>query len=136
MKIKRNTFSVLLAAMLMALVLDGCAGSTNTVEACVISNTQYPGKAEIADADSQEEFETDKDIFASVYFIESPKGMGYTGRWYLDGTEVKSEQKEITTDENGVIVFSLEADKVKTGTLRFEIVYGDDVLFSKELTVQ
>jgi len=132
----RNLFLPLITVVLMASIFAGCSAGSNTVETCVISNEQYTDKAGLESAKQQQSFEADKDIFASVYFIESPKGMEYTGKWYVDGTEVKTEQKEMTTDTHGVIAFSLEADKLKTGVLRFEIVYGDDVLLSKELTVQ
>lgn len=38
-------------------------------------------------------------------------------------------------DKCGAIVFVLEADSVTVGTLKFEVVYNDDVLCSKELNV-
>lgn len=133
---QRNSILTLITVVLMASIFAGCSAGSNTVETCVISNEQYTDKVGLEGGKQQESFEADKDIFACVYFIESPKGMEYTGKWYIDGTEVKTEQKEMTTDTHGVIVFSLEADKLKTGTLRFEIVYGDDVLLSKEMTVQ
>jgi len=62
--------------------------------------------------------------------------MEYTGKWYIDGNEVKIEVQEMPTDKNGIIIFSLEADKVTTGTVKFEIVYDDDILFTRELTVK
>lgn len=135
MKIRNSGLS-LITVFLIAAIFAGCSAASNTVESCVISNEQYTDKAGLESAKQQETFEADKDIFASVYFIESPKGMEYTGKWYIDGAEVKTEQKEMTSDTHGVIVFSLAADKLQAGTLRFEIVYGDDVLLSREMTVQ
>jgi len=116
--------------------LAGCGGSTNTVETCVLSTEQYAEKTALESAVQPEYFETSQDIYASVHFIESPLGMEYTGKWYINGNEVKTETKEMTTDKSGIIIFSLEADKLTVGTVRFEIVYSDDILFTKELTVQ
>lgn len=116
--------------------LTGCGGSTNTVETCILSNEQYNDKTELESAAQPEGFETGQVIYASVRFIESPLGMEYTGKWYIDNTEVMTETKEMITDKSGVIIFMLEADKVNAGTMRFEILHGDYVLFSKELSVQ
>lgn len=116
--------------------LTGCWGSTNTVETCVISTEQYRGKDALESALPPESFAAGQDIFASIRFIESPLGMEYTSKWYIDGEEVKSEEKEMTTDRSGIIVYSLTADEVTAGIMRFEILHGDDVLCSKELTVK
>ena len=62
--------------------------------------------------------------------------MEYTANWYLDGTEIKTDVQETTTDMAGVIVYSLEADQVAVGTLKFEITYNDDILCSLELIVE
>ena len=116
--------------------LTSCIGSSNTVETCVLSNKQYNDKTELESAEQPENFEAGRDIYASVRFIESPLGMEYTGKWYLNDEEIKSETKAMVTNRCGIIIFSLEADKVTAGKIRFEIRYGDDVLFSKELSIQ
>jgi len=116
--------------------LTSCIGSSNTVETCVVSNEQYNDKTELESAEQPENFEAGRDIYASVRFIESPLGMEYTGKWYLNDEEIKSETKAMVTNRCGIIIFSLEADKVTAGKIRFEIRYGDDVLFSKELSIQ
>jgi len=135
---KKIKTTVLLFVMfsLLIITLTGCGSSTNTVETCVLSNEQYTDKADLESAAQPEDFEAGQDIYASVRFIESPLGMEYTGKWYMDDTEVKTETKEMITDKSGIIIFTLEADKVTAGTVRFEILHGDDVLFSKELSVQ
>lgn len=134
---KIKTASLLFVVlMLLATSLTGCGGSTNTVEICVLSNEQYTDKADLESAAQPEDFEVGQDIYASVRFIESPLGMEYTGKWYIDDVEVKTETKEMITDKSGIIIFTLEADKVTAGTVRFEILHGDDILFSKELSVQ
>jgi len=122
--------------VLLLTLLTACGGSANTVETCVISTAPYTEKDALESASQPESFEAGQDIFASVRFIESPLGMEYTGIWYIDGKEIKVEEKEMTTDKSGIIVYSLTADKVIAGIVRFEILHGDDVLYSKELPVQ
>jgi len=136
MKKIKTTVLLFVVFSLLITTLTGCGGSTNTVETGVLSNEQYTDKADLESAVQPEDFEVGQDIYASVRFIESPLGMEYTSKWYIDDTEVKTEIKEMITDKSGIIIFTLEADKVTAGTVRFEIVHGDDVLFSKELSVQ
>ncbi len=129
-------FSVLLlfAVLLMAL-LSGC-GQLDTVESFVVASTPYDQNAAIENAAQPEKVSVNKAVYASVYFIESPKGMEYTAKWYLDDTVIKIDTQKTTTNMAGVIVYTLEADKVAAGTLKFEITYGDDILCSKELAVE
>lgn len=131
---KRTKMFLLVTAILLAVFLSGC-GQKNTVEAFVVSTVQYTEKADIESAAQPGQVEAGVDIYASVYFIESPEGMEYTGKWYIDGTEIKSDPQKTTMDKCGAIVFVLEADSVTVGTLKFEVVYNDDVLCSKELNV-
>ena len=127
MKVFKNFSAFLLIAALLMMLMTGC-GQQNTVESFVVSNSPFEEKAEKV-------FENEP-VYASVYFIESPKGMEYTANWYLDGTEIKTDVQETTTDMAGVIVYSLEADQVAVGTLKFEITYNDDILCSLELIVE
>jgi len=136
MKELKTTAFLFAVFSFLIISLTGCGGSTNTVETCVLSHEQYSEKDDLENASQPEYFEAGHDIFASVRFIESPLGMAYTGKWYIDGSEVKIEPKEMVTDKSGIIIFSLEADEVIAGMVRFEILYNDDVLFSKELAVQ
>jgi PBP1b-binding outer membrane lipoprotein LpoB len=121
--------------VLTAVLFTGCGSSNNTVETCVVSTEQYTEKAALESASQPESFKTGQDIFASVRFIESPLGMKYTGKWYIDDAEIKTEEKETATDKSDIIIYSLPSHEVTAGTLRFEILYGDDVLYTKELPV-
>lgn len=138
MNIKK--YVLLLSAMLTLFIatFTGCSSiaATNTVETCVISHEQYSKKSDLESAVQPDHFEANQNIYASVYFIESPLGMEYVARWTADGNEIKMEAKKMQSDRHGIIVFSLEAEYVKTGTILFEIVYGDDVLLTKEILVQ
>ncbi len=134
----KNKIMVLLPVMMVvvAFILAGCDGITNTVGTCIVSGEQYTEKAALKSAEQPESVKAGQEVYASVRFIESPLGMEYTGKWYMDNTEVKTETKETTKDKTDIIIYVLEADNVNEGILRFEITYGDDVLFSKELSVQ
>lgn len=135
MKVTKKFSAFLLIAVLLTALMAGC-GQVNTVESFVVSNSPYEQKAAIEDATQPEKVSVNEAVYASVYFIESPKGMDYTAKWYLDDTEIKTDTQETTTDMAGVIVYSLEADKVTAGTLKFEITYDGDILCSKELIVE
>jgi len=122
---------ILIASMLMS-----CFGNMNTVETCVLSNVPYNDKAGLERAKQLESLEASRNIYASVHFIESPLGMEYTTKWYVNGNEVKTETKAMATNRQGIIIYPLEADRVVAGKIRFEILYHTKVLFSKELSVQ
>ncbi|WP_455618202.1 hypothetical protein [Eisenbergiella sp.] len=135
MKTLKKLFLLGMAVLMITVSLAGC-GQPNTVEGLVVSNEQFTEKEDIEGATQTEQVSAGEDVYASVYFIESPKGMEYTGKWYINGEEVKSDPQETTTDMSGAIVYQLEADSVKEGTLKFEVVYSDEVLSSKELTIK
>ena len=136
MRKNKNEILLFVVFMLWITTLAGCIGNTNTVETCVLSNEQYNDKAKLESAEQSENFEAGRDIYASVRFIESPLGMEYIGKWYIDGNEIKTETKAMVTNRCGILIFTLEADKVTVGKIRFEILYRSDRLFSKELSVQ
>ena len=126
---------LLLAIFIFGLGLAAC--DSNTVQQYVVANKQYTSEADLKDAVQPDSLTAGEEIYASVYFIESPLGMEYTARWSLDGKEISSEKKAMTTDDKkGILVYSLSADQVKTGKLKFEILYGNDILCTKEFTVQ
>jgi hypothetical protein len=127
---------VLSSAMLLFMLALTACGKINTIDKYIVANEPYAQQSEIEKASQQDHLSVGKSVYASVYFIESPKGMKYTGKWFVDDIEMKSETQETITDKSGVIVYTLDADKVKKGTLKFEVVYRDDVLCSKELAVQ
>ena len=133
---RRNRNWLFVVCMFSIATLTDCIDNSNTVETCVVSNEQYNDKTELESAGQPESFAAGRDIYASVRFIESPLGMEYTGKWFINDTEVKTETKAMVTNRCGIIIFSLEADKVMAGKIRFEILYNDTVLFSKELSVK
>ena len=134
---KKTKAAILLTMIvLFVIVLTGCNGHSDVVETCVLSTEQYVEKKALENAPQPESFVTGESIYASVHFIESPLGTEYTGKWYLNGAEIKSETQQMITDRKGIILFTLDANKVTPGTIRFQIMYADDVLFSKELLVR
>ncbi len=134
MKILKNAALLILILSVFAVFLAGC-GKSNTVSGYVVSNESYTDKESLEAVKQPDQLAAGKDVYASVYFIESPKGMEYTAKWYLDGNEIKNETKSMATDKHGVIVFSLEGEKAPAGTLKLEISYKDEVLSTREITV-
>ena len=135
MKTLKKIFLLGMAVLMITVSLAGC-GQTNTVEGLVVSNELFMEKDDIEGATQPEQVSVGEDVYACVYFIESPKGMEYTGKWYIDDEEVKSDPQETTTDMSGAIVYRLEADSVNEGILKFEVVYNNEILSSKELIVK
>lgn len=124
-----------LSIMVVIVMLTGC-GENNTVQKFYVSEESYETEEAMENATQPDQLAVGQAVYGSVNFIESPKGMEYTVKWYLDGNEIKTETKEMISDKRGVIVFNLEADQVAEGTLKFEVIYKDDVLCSKELVVK
>ena len=131
-----KTTVLLTTLTLFTIVLAGCNSHSDVVETCVLSAEQYVEKKELENAPQPVSLKAGEDIYASVHFIESPLGMEYIGKWYAGDAEIKTETQKMITDKKGIIVFSLEGSKVISGTIRFEILYGSDVLYSKEFPVQ
>lgn len=128
---------VLLSMVLMMVIpLIGCGGRDDTIETCIISNSSYSSQNELESANQEEILTVNEPIYASVHFVESPKGMEYTAKWYLDGTEIKSETKETVKDMQDIVIYELEAEQAVAGSLKFEVTYKDTILLTKELTVQ
>lgn len=110
-------------------------GALNTVASFIVSDRQYNEQKDLERARQPEQLTAGKDVYASVFFIESPKGMEYTAKWSIGGNVIKTDTQKLSTDRKGIIVYSLEGDKVTVGTLRLEISYEDSVLASRELAI-
>lgn len=121
---------------LLLVGLTGCGGENNTIMHLVIANQPYGEQTTLEQADSLSSFSTQTPIYASVYFIESPKGMKYTAKWFLNDQEIQSEEKEMPTDKNGVIVYSLAADQVLAGNLKLQILFRDEILTEQLITIK
>jgi hypothetical protein len=70
-----------------------------------------------------------KDIFASVYFVECPKGASFKGKWILDGNVVYEETGILQSDKKGIVPYRLEAGKFKNGKCVFELYDGEKKIF-------
>jgi len=134
MKTSKNYAFPFVLITLFILVFVGC-GESNTVASFIVSERQYAERSSLESAKQPEQLTAGKTIYASVYFIESPKGMEYTAKWFIDGNEVKTDKQKMPTDRKGIIIFSLEEDKVTAGTLKFQISYNSYILASKELII-
>jgi hypothetical protein len=129
--------SILLAvALLMTVILTGCDSDDNTIQSCIISNTSYTSQKELDLASQPDNLIANEKVYTSIHFIETPKGMEYTVKWYLDGTEIKAETKKTVNDMQDVVVYELDAKQALAGTLKLEVIYKDTVLLTKELKIQ
>lgn len=132
----RKIFAFSFIAVLMIAVLTGCSGNDDTVQTCIISDVSYSSESELEAAEQPDTLTLNEPIYASIHFIESPKGSEYTVKWYLDNNEIKAETKATENDMQDVVVYVLEADQAQKGTLKVEVIYGEDILLSKELVIQ
>ena len=127
---------LLITILMMAVSLVGCGGNDDTIQTCIISNSSYSLQEELESANQEDALIVNEPVYASVHFVESPKGMEYTVKWYLDGTEIKSETKATEKDIQDIVVFELEKTQATAGSLKVEVIYKETILVTKELAIQ
>lgn len=127
---------LLSVVFMMSVTIAGCGGNDDTIQTCIISNNSYISQSELESASEADTLTANEAVFASIHFIESPKGMEYTVKWYVDGEEIKSETKAIQSDTQDILIYELEDEWVKVGSLKLEVIYKDTVLLLKEITIQ
>lgn len=132
----KKVMVLLISILMMVVSLVGCGGNDDTIQNCIISNSSYSSQDELESANQEDALTANKPIYASVHFVESPKGMEYTVKWYLDDTEIKSETKATEKDMQDIVIYELEAEQAIAGSLKLEVIYKDTILLTKELTVQ
>ena len=118
----KKAITLFVAIMMIATTLTGCGGSDDTIQTIIVSNSGYTSQDELESVIQVETLAADEPIYASIYFVESPKGMEYTVKWYLDGTEIKSETKATVNDTQDVVVYELKTEKITEGTLKLEVI--------------
>ena len=109
---------LLITILMMAVSLVGCGGNDDTIQTCIISNSSYSLQEELESANQEDALIVNEPVYASVHFVESPKGMEYTVKWYLDGTEIKSETKATEKDMQDIVVYELEAEQAAAAGAR------------------
>lgn len=114
--------------------LTGCKDST--VQKCIIANVCYSDQSDLDEDVQQGVVNLEEKIQASIAFIESPSGMEYGVKWYLDGEFIESETKTTVQDKHDVLVYELNTENLKEGTLKLEALYKDKVLYTKEVKLQ
>lgn len=132
----KKVIILLIAILTMSILLVGCGENDNTIQTCIISNSGYYTQEELESAQQEEILTENEPIYTSVHFVECPKGMEYTVKWYIDGSEIKSETKATEKDIQDIIVFELEETEAISGSLKVEVVYKETILVTKELTIQ
>lgn len=132
----KKYLTLFVTVIMIAAMLTGCGGNDDTIQTCIISNTSYTSQSEMESAVETDTLTADEPIYASIHFVESPIGMEYSVKWYLDGTEIKSETKATVNDAQDIVVYELEAEQAIEGTLKVEIIYNDTTLLTKKLKIQ
>ncbi len=132
----KKLIMLLAITVMAAVVLAGCGDKDDTIQSCIISNTSYSSQKDLDLASQPDNLTANEKVYASIHFIESPKGMEYTVKWYLNGTEIKTETKKTVNDMKDVVVYELDAKQALAGTLKVEVIYKDTVLLTKELKIQ
>lgn len=120
----------------MALTLAACGKNDDTIQSCIVSNSSYTSKSKLDSASQGDTLTANKPIYTSIHFIESPKGMKYSVKWYIDGTEIKSETKATEKDVQDIVIYGLEAEKAVKGSLKIQVIYKDTILLTKKLSIK
>lgn len=132
----KKRIALLLILFSFVMSLTGCDGNDDTIQTCVIANESYPVQEDLEAAVQPECLSAGKTVYASIHFVESPQGMEYVVKWYMNDAEIKKETKATKKDLQDFIVYELEAEDVVVGTLKLEVSYKDMVLLSKQISVQ
>jgi hypothetical protein len=133
---KENLKKVFLFTLTVLFIFSmiGCERS-NTVASFVVSDRQYTERSDLEKAAQPEQLKAGKDVYLSVYFIESVKWMEYTVKWYMNEKEIKTDTQKFPVEKKGILVFALDGDKVSAGTLKVEIRYKEHILAAMELEI-
>ena len=96
---KENLKKVFLFTLTVLFIFSmiGCERS-NTVASFVVSTGNIP-KGAIWKAAQPEQLKAGKDVYLSVYFIESVKGMEYTVKWYMNEKEIKTDTQKFPVEK-------------------------------------
>lgn len=78
----------------MAVSLVGCGGNDDTIQTCIISNSSYSLQEELESANQEDALIVNEPVYASVHFVESPKGMEYTVNGILMVLKSNLKQKQ------------------------------------------
>ncbi|MFD1175266.1 hypothetical protein ACFQ3W_02990 [Paenibacillus puldeungensis] len=81
------------------------------------------------------EIKVGSDLYANVHVVESPKGMAYTAKWLSGGRVIQSETKNLTTDREGILSFTLQGSKVAKGPLTLELHDDQGLAASFDFTI-
>lgn len=132
----KKNLTLFARVIIIAGMFTGCSSNDNTIQTCIISNTSYTSQSEMESAVETDTLTAEKPVYASIHFVESPKGMEYSVTWYLDQTEIKSETKTTKNHTQDIIIYELESEHAVKGTLEVVVIYKDTTLLTKELEIQ
>jgi hypothetical protein len=77
-----------------------------------------------------------KNLYATIHFVECPKGSEYTGKWLKEGKVIQNDMGTLPTGPEGVISYMLDKGNVVKGSYSFELYDGDRKIFEKVFSVE
>ena len=77
-----------------------------------------------------------KDLFASFYMVECPKGIETTVKWTTEAGTLKEETKRLETDRRGIISYLLDRGNVRNGNYTLELYIEGIKKFEHGFTVR
>ena len=130
----RHITAITLLLCLSLLFFTGCDSSP--IAALVVDSQAYETGTALDSAQQPATLEAGSDVHASMRVIESPLGMKYTAKWFLNGKEIFSEEKATTQDKTCILVFTLDKALVGKGALKMQIQHRGQTLIEKEIPVE
>jgi hypothetical protein len=68
-------------------------------------------------------------LYATVHFVECPKGSAFTAQWIRNGEVIAEETASLATEPQGVIAYALEAEAATPGNYTFRLLEGGETIF-------
>lgn len=126
---------IILFVIVAGFIYFAVSRDNTVVQDLVISNEKCEDADSIDDMEEPDSYTAGKELYANIYFIESPKGTEYTLKWYRNDTEVYSSKLEMQEDRKGLLIFNIEGSIVTEGSWKIEVINRDKVVYTKEFTV-
>jgi hypothetical protein len=126
-------FIFIMVLVISAVSLTGCESSS--VSRVVVGNSMISEIDILSKAEQPKSIENGKNVYANIYFIESPSGTEYTVRWIRDGAVVKEETKKMVTDKKGILNYLLEPEYAQRGGYILEVYHKGKKIYEHKFTI-
>ena len=129
---------VVVALLLGVMVVTHMGNDDTPIVSGIIANKSFNNYKDLEAAKQSQELSNKNDIFATVHYIESPKGEKYVAKWTLNGKDIKKETLEVTGDTQGVLTTKISSSDLAEGKLQFCILSNakNKILYSNQITLK